>query len=286
MSPASDVDWRFGAFFSSVDPLNTSKVVKSFLVLDAEPNFFQEPFDSFWFSILVALVYVVHLAQTVVILAFVSYEIQGLAGPYRTVINQLLSCIYLFIVVYVTITPVGVSVLRVWFGPLPKWICSLTVFSNNVIWMSGTMIFVAIVVLKFIFVCIWKNLKPMNDNLVSSIVVTNALLLSVVFAFVKIYLPGKPGVFDVVCTGIYHLSDDFLPPKFPVDIVFASICFIFYLSMYIPTIVKRRKIEMENFTQPLNINNTTPKSLESLALNLMVVGLIVAVTLLTGLMNR
>ena len=40
------------------------------------------------------IVYVVEVLASVIMLAFVAYETGGYAGHYRTVINQLLSCLY------------------------------------------------------------------------------------------------------------------------------------------------------------------------------------------------
>ena len=53
-----------------------------------------DPYDSVWLKILTIFVYFLEILASAVMLAFVSYESQGLAGHYRTVINQLISYLY------------------------------------------------------------------------------------------------------------------------------------------------------------------------------------------------
>ena len=53
-----------------------------------------DPYDSIWLKLLSILVYFIEVIASIVMLAFVSYETQGLAGHYRTLINQLLSYLY------------------------------------------------------------------------------------------------------------------------------------------------------------------------------------------------
>ena len=53
-----------------------------------------DPYNSIWLKLLTILVYFIEVIASIVMLAFVSYETQGLAGHYRTLINQLLSYLY------------------------------------------------------------------------------------------------------------------------------------------------------------------------------------------------
>ena len=53
-----------------------------------------DPYDSTWLKIITILVYVVEVIASMVMVAFVAFETQGLAGHYRTLINQLLSYLY------------------------------------------------------------------------------------------------------------------------------------------------------------------------------------------------
>ena len=53
-----------------------------------------DPYDSMGLKLFTVIVYVVEVLASVIMLAFVAYETGGYAGHYRTVINQLLSCLY------------------------------------------------------------------------------------------------------------------------------------------------------------------------------------------------
>ena len=68
-----------------------------------------DPFDSIWLKLLTIGVYIIEIFSAVIMMTFVDYETKGLAGHYRTLINQLLSyhygvvrkifCFYIYIAV-------------------------------------------------------------------------------------------------------------------------------------------------------------------------------------------
>ena len=53
-----------------------------------------DPFDSNLLKLITFITYVVEILAALIMLAFVVFETRGLAGHYRTLINQLLSCLY------------------------------------------------------------------------------------------------------------------------------------------------------------------------------------------------
>ena len=53
-----------------------------------------DPYDSILLKLFTILVYIIEILASVVMFAFVKYETSGLAGHYRTLINQLLSYLY------------------------------------------------------------------------------------------------------------------------------------------------------------------------------------------------
>ena len=53
-----------------------------------------DPYDSVWLKLFAAIFYTVEVLASLIMLAFVKYETSGLAGHYRTLINQLLSYFY------------------------------------------------------------------------------------------------------------------------------------------------------------------------------------------------
>ena len=54
-----------------------------------------EPYESIWIRLGGTLSYVFQLGFSLVLFCFINYERKGLAGPYRTVINQLISYLYM-----------------------------------------------------------------------------------------------------------------------------------------------------------------------------------------------
>ena len=56
----------------------------------------QDPYDSIWLKIIAILSYFIGLTNSAIMLAFINYE-NGHHGNFRTVINQLLSNLYLMV---------------------------------------------------------------------------------------------------------------------------------------------------------------------------------------------
>ena len=75
----------------------------------------------------------------------------------------------------------GIVVLRVCYGPLPIFLCNIAVY------LSGfAILFVAITVTmytftRFMFVCIWKRMRQMDDDLIVGIATIQAIVLSLFF---------------------------------------------------------------------------------------------------------
>ena len=85
----------------------------------------------------------------------------------------------------------GLSVLRVWFGPLPIFLCNIVVFLNGF-----SILFVAITVAmytfaRFMFVCVWKRMRQMDDNLIVRIATIQALFISLFFPGAELLIIGQ-----------------------------------------------------------------------------------------------
>ena len=85
----------------------------------------------------------------------------------------------------------GIVVLRVCYGPLPIFLCNIAVY------LSGfAILFVAITVTmytftRFMFVCIWKRMRQMDDDLIVRIATIQAIVMSLLFqAATWLQLPG------------------------------------------------------------------------------------------------
>ena len=75
-----------------------STLTKSLLISNwyrkIDTEIWEDPFDSIWLKLLTVIVYAVEIMSSIIMSAFVVYETNGLAGHYRTLINQLLSYHY------------------------------------------------------------------------------------------------------------------------------------------------------------------------------------------------
>ena len=64
--------------------------------VNLEQMLLQDPYDSIWLKIVAILSYFIGLANSAIMLAFINYE-NGHHGNFRTVINQLLSNLYIMV---------------------------------------------------------------------------------------------------------------------------------------------------------------------------------------------
>ena len=61
---------------------------------DMENEKWPDPYDSNWLKFITILFYFVDVLASMIMISFVIFETKGLAGHYRTFINQLLSAQY------------------------------------------------------------------------------------------------------------------------------------------------------------------------------------------------
>ena len=73
---------------------NISDLISGNFISDIEIKDWRDPFDSIWLKLITVVVYILEVAASIVMFTFVSYETQGYAGHYRTMINQFLSYLY------------------------------------------------------------------------------------------------------------------------------------------------------------------------------------------------
>ena len=76
--------------------------------------------------------------------------------------------------------------------------------------MSLPMTLTAITILKFFFICIWKNMKVMNDDLIARIVILATTFLSFSLYLVKFLGPGKPVLNTVSQKCVIRLGGAFI----------------------------------------------------------------------------
>ena len=80
-----------------MEPTTSSALILANFEEEIEVSDWIDPYDSIWLKLFTVLVYIIEILASLVMFAFVQYETSGLAGHYRTLINQLLSYLYGFV---------------------------------------------------------------------------------------------------------------------------------------------------------------------------------------------
>ena len=149
--------------------------------------------------------------------------------------------------------------IRLWTGPHPGLVCDLVIMSKDAISMAGIQIGVAMILIKFMFIVIWKTMRPLDDNFLKTWIVTNSILISILFSFAKTFGPGKPVMNKILCTGIFNPLQENLGPQFAIYQFVIGFSLLIYVIVYF-------LIFFKNFDAPIVTQNS--KNLESLFLNL------------------
>ena len=162
----------------------------------------------------------------------------------------------------------GINCCRVWFGPLPLEICNLQVWvSSVVVWYSFlTLFFISLA--KFMYICVWKHMRDMNDDLIVTILVRISISFSIWvstngFSNRKV----ERATSAAMCTGIFNDQNQIMNPEISSDKLPAPYGFILWLLsvatlFFMVAITSTRKRNNRNKTIIQR-----PKDLESMLLN-------------------
>ena len=71
------------------------------------------------------------------------------------------------------------------FGPLPLIICKTQMALTSTVLWFGVVIIVMVTITKFMFICVWKSMRTMNDDLMVRIAINLAVLSSIVMGLLK-----------------------------------------------------------------------------------------------------
>ena len=81
----------------------------------------------------------------------------------------------------------GIRNLRVIIGPLPLPVCQLIIVSTRMVLWQGVMLITMITLTRFMFICVWRRMKQMNDDLVVRISIVWTSFMSVWISIGIIY---------------------------------------------------------------------------------------------------
>lgn len=110
-------------------------------------------------------------------------------------------CLYAYIVC-------GIDLLRAWYGPLPVSLCGIAYWIRNMIFMEATFLLTIQIGLRYLFICRWKHMKVMKDDLIVSLVLICTFGATIWLMVVKSLSPGKPKIM-MVCKAKNFLETNF-----------------------------------------------------------------------------
>ena len=166
--------------------------------------------------------------------------------------------------------------LRVWFGPLPFAICHFESLFNIMAFWYCMLILFMITLTKFMFICVWKRMRQMNDDLIVRLALNWTIFLS-------IWIPSH-GYFtnfqisnshEAICTGDYSFikqmdwqkldsTKTFFP--FPPYGFFAPLIWLCLLTTLVLLILVKMKSNEFWLNQPIGLIQP-PKNMDSIILN-------------------
>ena len=170
----------------------------------------------------------------------------------------------------------GIKGARIWFGPLPSEICYIQLWATNVmIWYCVLTIFF-MSFFKFLYICVWKHMRDMNDDLLVTFIVRLSIFISI-WVHTTGFVNRKGSSGEGFCTGIFNDHDQVMntqisPEKLPQPYspLFWSL-WITNLVFMVSVKVRRRRISLDDFDDTVTIGVQRPKDLESMLLNFTVI---------------
>ena len=97
--------------------------------------------------------------------------------------------------VFYAIVIYGLNVLRVCFGSLPIFLCNIAGFLKGCAITFGALTIAMYTLTRFMFVCIWKRMRQMDDNLIVRIATIQAIFMTLLIqAFTWFQLQRQPTI--------------------------------------------------------------------------------------------
>ena len=166
----------------------------------------------------------------------------------------------------------GIRTIRILFGPLPYEICLLQGRTTEfLIWYCLLTIFFTSF-FKFMYICVWKHMRDMNDDLIVKFIIRLAI-------FISIWVPAtglenrKENSRERFCTGIFNnqtqtMNSEISPEKLPRP-YFPLFWSLMITNLFFMVAVKigRQKISLDSSDDDITIGTQRPKDLESMLLN-------------------
>ena len=169
----------------------------------------------------------------------------------------------------------GITSIRIWFGPLPFVVCHFqTGVKQFCAWyLLLTMFLISLA--KFMYICVWKHMRDMNDDLIVTFLVRIAVFISVwvpTTRFSSFHSSKGQSSAVSMCTGIFNDHEQIMNSGFrsdklpqPFNPLFWSLCVTNLCLMTAVKLGRQRSSHDDNQSTKKFIRR--PKDLESMLLN-------------------
>ena len=180
----------------------------------------------------------------------------------------------------------GFDLFRVWYGPLSPEFCQLCLLLKGTVTYAMPIIIAGIVILKFLYICVWQGFRQMNDDLVVRIITILACYLGFYMQLTQNVDPGKPVYNTIFCTGIYHSSFEKMEKKIRIEL---GMLIPILIAQILTLIIHKKKKELKLvvlLTKTFKAKNQNTPDHESLTLYFIVNICFILVVVFIGLCNR
>ena len=158
-----------------------------------------------------------------------------------------------------------IDLIRIIYGPLGLEVCEINRMMKIMIPLIIIFLCNAIAFWKFIFICVWKSYRTINDSFLTFFTIISATFVTFLLGLSVVSGPGKPPMYKIVCTGVFKNSDNLLGPKFIGIDIAQSTGFLAYIGFLLPVWISKRKIKTE---EKINVFHQRPKELVNHSTNI------------------
>ena len=108
----------------------------------------------------------------------------------------------------------GATLVRAWYGPLPAEFCFLVQILQMNIAFITVFIFTSIVGFRFMFICVWKRMRQMDDRIVTKIILRCLQMISMFLSSIKTYFfTSKKHLVSTLYNAILRIARNFLETR-------------------------------------------------------------------------
>ena len=125
-----------------------------------------------------------------------------------------------------------------------------------------------IFVMKYLFICKWKRLRPLDDDFFARVIILTALLFGCYLYIMKTLGPGRISNTFIICTGNFTPDEEKLGKHFQIEAPFVYAAFISCIILGVKVEVRKYKIGKKDQKQAFELRNQHILNQESILLNI------------------